>query len=107
MGVVCGRDAQASGVKTRAPDVAALQTTSAKNVALVDAFDTFIANPPSQSLRVSLSRLGSSEVLVGGECMHYPVCNVGEMLGRIPAYRQCHESGYAACAPNGLSLIHI
>ena len=47
--------------------LAALQMTSAKNVALVDAFDTFIANPPSQSLRDSLSRLGSSEVLVGGE----------------------------------------
>ena len=83
----------------------ALARTSWKTpVALLDAFDTFIANAPSQSLVGALARLVDTEVVLGGECMHFPVCRIREMHG-VASYRACIASGLNSCAPNGGYLL--
>ena len=83
----------------------AVRSTSQVPVALVDAFDTFVANPVSSRLARSLERLGDSSVVLGGECMHYPKCNVGEMHDTVASYRACIEEGLTSCAPNGGYMI--
>ena len=58
----------------------------------------------SSSLVASLALLGDTEVVLGGECMHFPVCRIREMHG-VASYRACIASGLNSCAPNGGYLL--
>ena len=72
----------------------AMPLSSSPPIALLDAFDTFVANAPTAELRLKASRMSEHEVWLGGECSHFPTCNIGEMR------RTCmhvHPSMHHAC----------
>jgi hypothetical protein len=75
-----------------------LQRLTDSPVALLDSFDTFIANAPSK--RGPLPPMDDGTVVLGSECNHYPVCRIPEFR-QLDWYHACLADGYNACAPNG------
>lgn len=78
----------------------AIPATAHVPVALLDAHDTFVANAPSAISHEIAHKMGEAQVTVGGECLHHPVCNIGEMRSRRADYRACVDEGFDACSPN-------